>query len=342
MENVVVKLWEHDPVDMVERYANERVTCEYKGVEYFVSTDMDTKKRFIEVDGNRLFLDCNGKVANKQRGTKSVRTAVENFEDMKKIQDYFIDQQQWSFYLLFTLSQNTARRISDLRAALWSDFFYKNGNMKEVWDVRKFNRDRGEQKTGKAKELYINSAVQEAFRLFLEHETSIDLKRDYDEPVFKQLHGTHKGKVITEEGYRKALIKVSKSLGYEVRSHSMRRGFGKAVMELRPNDNKAKSVLMELFNHSSEKMTNRYIGETSKMEKECLEDFGNTYRKYVMEGEDIPFLVRKPVSVYDNSELRNYIMCAFGKILDIKDETNPVKLVELYNELLDGLESIAK
>ena len=40
------------------------------------------------------------------------------------------------------------------------------------------------------------------------------------------------------------------------------------MMEFHPNDNKAKSVLMELYNHSSEKMTNKYIGETAKLEQE--------------------------------------------------------------------------
>ena len=315
---------------------HERKTCEYKGAIYFVLTDIKTRKCFIEVEGKKMYLDCNGKVANKQIGTKSIKTAVENFDDMKKIQDYFIENKQWNFYLLFTLNQNTARRISDLLGVLWSDFYYKNGNMKQVWSIN------AEQKTGKSKDLYINIAIKESFKIFLENEKSIDFKYDYNEPVFKQLHGTHRGKVLSSEGYRKALIKAGESLDYEIRSHSMRRGLGKMMMELHPNDNKAKSVLMELFNHSSEKMTNKYIGETAKMEKEYIADFGDKYKKYVIDGEEIPFQVKKPVSVYDNSELRNYMMCSFGKILDVKDETDPMKLMELYNELLDGLEDIAK
>lgn len=313
----------------------QRRTCNYQGATYFVLTDMEGRC-FIQVKGKKMYLDCHGNVANKQRGTKSIKTAVENFEDMKKIQDYFIENKQWNFYLLFTLNVNTGRRISDLRQAKWSDFFYKNGNMKKMWVIE------GEQKTGKSKELYINAAIQEAFRIFLENEKSIDFAYDYDEPIFKQLHGTHRGKIISQEGYRKALISAGECLDYEVRSHSMRRGMGKMMMELHPNDNKAKSVLMELYNHSSEKMTNKYIGETAKLEKEYLEDFGEKYKKYVMDGEEIPFLVKKPISVYDNSELRDYMLCAFGRILDVKDETDPIMLMKLYNELLDGLEIIAK
>lgn len=324
---------------------SEKKTIDYMGATYFVLTDMEGKC-FIEVNGKRKYLDCNGKVANKQRGTKSIKTAVENFEDMRKVQNYFADNKKWNFYLLFTLNVNTGRRISDLLQAKWSDFYYKNGNLKKYWDIQKYEKDgkrvRGEQKTGKVKEIYLNAAVQEAFKVFLENEKSIDFKYDYEEPVFKQLHGTHRGKVLSQEGYRQALIDAGKCLDYEVRSHSMRRGMGKMMLELHPGDNKAKSVLMELYNHSSEQMTNKYIGETAKLEKDYLEDFGNNYKKYVMDGEDIPFLVKKPVAVYDNSELREYMLCAFGRILDKKDESDPIELMKLYNELLDGLEAIAK
>lgn len=105
----------------------------------------------------------NGCVCNKQKGTKSIKTAIENFEDMKKVQDYFIENKQWNFYLLFTLNINTGRRIEDLRQAKWSDFFYKNGNMKKYWDVQRFDKETdsrvsGEKKTHKVKELYINTA----------------------------------------------------------------------------------------------------------------------------------------------------------------------------------------
>lgn len=323
----------------------ENKTCEYLGDNYPILSDMEGKP-FIEVNGERKYLDKNGKVINKQRGTKSIKTAIESFEDMKKIQDYFIEHKKWIHYLLFTLNANTGRRILDLRQAIWSDFFYKNGSMKKYWNIKKVDEEGqripGEQKTGKSKELFINIAVQEAFRIYLENEKGIDFNYDYDEPIFKQLHGNYRGKVLSEECYRKALIKAGECLDYEIRSHSMRRGMGKMMLELHPNDPIAKSVLMELYNHSSEKMTNKYLGETAKLEMEYLDDYGQKYKKFVMDGENIPFLVKHPVSVYDNSELRNYMLCAFGKILDIKDETDTIKLMKLYNELLDGLEMIAR
>ena len=44
-------------------------TCEYKGLTYFVLNDMNGKC-FINVDGKKKYLDKNGCVCNKQKGTK--------------------------------------------------------------------------------------------------------------------------------------------------------------------------------------------------------------------------------------------------------------------------------
>ncbi|KAI4445335.1 hypothetical protein C823_007842 [Eubacterium plexicaudatum ASF492] len=152
-----------------EPHKTERKTCEYCGDDYPILTNMKGKY-FIEVDGERKYLDKNGKVINKQRGTKSIKTAIENFEDMKKIQNYFIEHNQWNFYLLFTLNANTGRRISDLRQALWSDFFYKNGSMKKFWNIKKLDEDDqripGEQKTGKSKELLLISLFKKHLEFF--------------------------------------------------------------------------------------------------------------------------------------------------------------------------------
>ena len=56
----------------IQEYENK--TCEYQGMTYFILTDMKAKKCFIEVDGQRLYLDCNGNVANKQPGGRNIKT----------------------------------------------------------------------------------------------------------------------------------------------------------------------------------------------------------------------------------------------------------------------------
>ena len=91
-------------------------TCEYQGELYFVFSDISNGKCFIDVNGERKYLDKNGCVANKQCGTKSIKTAIENFEDMKKIQDLkgnplllFINQ--WSIGM--TVDRNKGLVLSE-------------------------------------------------------------------------------------------------------------------------------------------------------------------------------------------------------------------------------------
>ena len=322
---------------------NSPETCEYKGVTYFVLIDKETKKKCIKINEDEtVYLDKNGKVYNKQKGTRSVKTAIESYEDLHKIINHFTENKQWLYLLFFSLQYNTGRRFSDIRAARWCDFFKRDGEFREIWDIHKANGERGEQKTGKIEEIHINKAIKEAFKMYLENEKSIDFKYDYKEPIFKQPHGTHRGKVISESGYRKALDSLESILGYKIRSHSIRRTFGKNIMEAHPNDNIILPTLSKMLNHSSIPMTENYIGETAKRERYIYEEVGENWEKYGVKGEKIPFELRTPVSSYNNSELREYMMCAFGKILDMKDETDPVVLMKLYNELLDGLESIAK
>ena len=47
-------------------------------------------------------------------------------------------------------------------------------------------------------------------------------------------------------------------------------------------------------------------------------------------------------SDYIKANFVTYSNDAKKALLDVKDETDPIKLMKLYNELLDGLETIAK
>ena len=60
----------------------ERKTCEYKGVTYFVLTDMQGRC-FIDVNGERKHLDCNGKVVNKKHGTNCWDKEIEKLKEIK-------------------------------------------------------------------------------------------------------------------------------------------------------------------------------------------------------------------------------------------------------------------
>ena len=94
-------------------------------------------------------------------------------------------------------------------------------------------------KTHKKNEIKINKAVRYAFKTYFENETAFErTDKNYYEPIFKQLYGTHKGKVISQEGYRQILIKIGDELGLEkkVCSHGFRRGAFTNMIEPHPND----------------------------------------------------------------------------------------------------------
>ena len=144
----------------------EKNTCEYKGVTYFVLTDMQGRC-FIEVNGERKYLDCNGKVANKQPGGRNVRDCIDSYEDMAKIYNYLIEKKRWNIYLLFVLNYNLSRRIGDLLKANWSDFFDENWKLRKYWSLT-------EKKTGKQNDIKLNKAVKIAFKTFFENETAFE------------------------------------------------------------------------------------------------------------------------------------------------------------------------
>lgn len=131
--------------------------------------------------------------------------------------------------------------------------------------------DRG--KTHKKNEIKINKAVRYAFKTYFENETAFEkTDKNYYEPIFKQLHGTHKGKVISQERYRQILIKIGDELGFEkkVCSHGFPRGAFTNMIESHPNDPKAKITVMNISKHGSESMLSHYIGEADKEKNDTL------------------------------------------------------------------------
>lgn len=317
----------------------ERRTCEYKGVTYFVLTDMQGRC-FIDVNGERKYLDCNGKVANKQPGGRNVRDCIDSYEDMAKIYNYLIEKKRWNIYLLFVLNYNLSRRIGDLLKANWSDFFDENWKLRKYWSLT-------EKKTGKQNDIKLNKAVKIAFKTFFENETAFEKnEKNYNEPVFKQLHGTHKGTVITQEGYRKALIKVEDELNLEkkLRSHGFRRGAFTNMLESHPNDPKAKTIIMDISKHSSEQMLSHYIGESDKNKEKYIDDLGEDFIKYAINGEEVPFQKKVPHVVCNTTKLlecmRESAMYFMVKGIENANETDPRVFMEMMNDAMKKVEEI--
>lgn len=318
----------------------EKKTCEYQGVTYFVLTDINNGKCFIEVDGERKYLDCHGKVANKQPGGRNVKDCVDSYEDMAKIYNHLLEQKRWNIYLLYVLNYNLSRRIGDLLNARWCDFFDEHWRIRSHWILI-------EKKTKKTNDIKINKAVKIAFKTFFENETAFEKEgKNYHELIFKQLHGTHKGKVISQEGYRQALIKVESELdlGKKLRSHGFRRGAFTNMLESHPNDPKAKTIIMDISKHSSEQMLSHYIGESDKNKERYLDDLGEDFIKYAINGEEVPFHKKVPQVMCNTARLlecmRESAMYFMVKGIENANETDPKAIVNMVNDAMKKVEEI--
>lgn len=324
----------------VKKIQEEQKICEYQGEEYFVLTDIKSKKCFIEVDGQRKYLDCNGKVANKQPGGRNVRDCIDSYEDMNKIYNHLLGKKQWNILLLFTLNYNLSRRIGDLLNAKWSDFFDEKWRLRKCWSLT-------EGKTKKLNDIKLNRAVKIAFDTFFENETAFEkTDKTYNDYVFRQLHGTHKGSVLSQEGYRYALKKIENELDLEkqLRSHGFRRGSLTNMLESHPNDPKAKIIVMDISKHSSEEMLTHYIGESDKNKERYLDDLGEDFVKYAINGEEIPFHKKVPQVVCNTTKLlecmRESAMYFMIKGMENANETDPKVIMQMMNDAMKKVEEI--
>ena len=202
-------------------------------------------------------------------------------------------------------------------------------------------------KTHKKNEIKINKAVRYAFKTYFENETAFErTDKNYYEPIFKQLHGTHKGKVISQERYRQILIKMGDELGLEkkVRSHGFRRGAFTNMIESHPNDPKAKVTVMNISKHGSESMLSHYIGEEDKEKEQYLDDLGADFEKYVINGEEVPFHKKVPQVVCDTSKLMECMRDAASyfmiKGIEMSNESDPKVILQVVNESMKKLEEI--
>ena len=282
----------------------------------------------------------------KKRGQKSEVFAYD-LEDMAKILCYFSGNGKWLHYLLFVIQVNSARRIGDLigytdeetgertNGLVWADFFNTTtGKMRS--EIRSF----AEQKTGKLASPMINQAMKDAIYLYCEKTGCDPDANNYQNPVFLQLSGTHKGKVLSYEGALKALKTAAAACGieYNVGTHSGRKAFGKATKALHPGDANVMEALQSMYNHSSSRITNRYIGLEKEQTDGYSADFSDAFTKYAVNGEEIPMELGTPVIAVDTEKLFDLIGAAFqaGKN---SDGTNDAML--LMN-LMKQVEAIKK
>lgn len=236
-------------------------------------------------------------VKSKKTVTESITTrksyGLNSLAEIKEVMDCMLNNNMYIHYLIFGIQLNTGRRISDIigkkntkkseakSPMKWSDFFAPNGKRKSYILVK-------EKKTGKFKEISLNKAFWKVIDVYCENTGCDPTGKNYDDYITLQLHGTHKGRILTYEAHRSALEKIQKECGIErkFRSHSSRKSVVRMMLELNPTDPFAMSIASSFLNHSSEAITRGYAGIDEDSENKYIESFGDAMLD-VMEGKEI-------------------------------------------------------
>ncbi|MDF2950545.1 MAG: integrase family protein [Anaerocolumna sp.] len=314
----------------------EKIEC---SIIMFPQDNIIEKKEEDTVKEIKLRLDGTPKiiVRNKKKGQKSEVYPFRTQEDIKNMMNYFIDNKSWHSYLLFVLGINMARRVGDTLNLTWKHFYFPNGRMRS--DVLEFE----EEKTDKFANPRINNACREAIKLFIE-KTEVEPMENYEKPVFMQLSGTGKGKVFSKSGYWVNLKKAAKAcnIGYNIAAHSTRKTYGYWSRKLHPNDTDSMQILQSTYNHSSESVTNKYIGLTKEKIDQYYDDMGDFFTEYIMGDKQFQNTENKPIVSLDSNDLRDIITMAYQEGRKNASNNDIDSNLDIVNSIMDLAEELMK
>lgn len=187
--------------------------------------------------------------------------SVEPIKDKKKIDALltYLRGKNERNYLLCKFQLNTGLRISDVVKVKVSDIFTPNINFKDYFILK-------EKKTGKEKKIKLNDTLKKSLKSYVKKN---NLKQN--NYVFQSRKGIN-SPISTTQAYR-ILKEGAESLNIEnFGTHSLRKTWGYWTYKASRYNI---GLIMDTFNHSSEKITLKYIGidQESKDELYSLVQF---------------------------------------------------------------------
>ena len=180
---------------------------------------------------------------------------VEPIREMKKIKAMIncLNERTKRNHLLFMFGINTGLRIGDIIVLKYSDVFTENGDFRQYLVLR-------ERKTYKEKKIKLNDSLKKALESFVSHRPELQ-KNEF---IFASKKG---GYISRIQAYR-ILKGAACMVGIEnFGTHSMRKTWGYHTYKASKYNI---GLIMDMFNHSSQKITLRYIGISQDQKDELF------------------------------------------------------------------------
>ncbi|AIY79490.1 phage integrase family protein [Clostridium botulinum 202F] len=172
--------------------------------------------------------------------------SVEPIKDKKKIDSLltYLKGKNERDYLLCKFQLNTGLRISDVVNVKVSDILTSNINFKDYFILR-------EQKTSKEKKIKLNDTLKKSLKEYVKQN-----KLQQNDYIFKSRKGPN-NHISPTQAYR-ILKSAAENLNIEnFGTHSLRKSWGYWTYKASKYNI---GLIMDTFNHSSEKITLKYIG----------------------------------------------------------------------------------
>lgn len=177
----------------------------------------------------------------------STTCPIRNEKQLEKFKNYFLKAKPvYRNYAMIVLGLNTAFRISDLLILKWEDVYNeKNNCFREHIHI-------SEQKTGKERSVAINSSVLEVLTV-LQNEYGYHNSGQY---LFASTK--NKSRPISRSQAFRIIKEAAEYAGMEdnISCHSLRKTFGYQAWK----QGALPTVLMDIYNHSSYRITRSYLG----------------------------------------------------------------------------------
>lgn len=178
----------------------------------------------------------------------STTIPIKDKEVLEEFKNYYLRKKKYRNYALIVIGLNTALRISDILSLKWSDVYnFSTHKFKSHIELR-------EQKTGKHSTIALNSAATNALSCFMEHLPASELYRGKYIFESQKAENNPIGRIQAYRIIKRAAEETG--LDEHISCHSLRKTFGYFAYKSGTDS----IMLMEIYNHSSFLVTQRYLG----------------------------------------------------------------------------------